>query len=911
MKLFLPIILVFFYSCSDSSESSGLVNKGNASLLAPKTAAKINSISIMNKTYTESEVISFLVTTNKNVTISGLPTLSFNIGGKIKSANYVNGSGTNTLTFSYTVVSLDEDLDGVELIGLNLNSGKIIDADELELTLSLPSSSTSNVKIKTSSATIILIRTPISKTFINGEILEFEIQFSEEVFIVETPSLELEINGSTLEAIYTSGNSTDRIKFQLLLPQGLQDTDGIQLNAIKLNSGSIIDSVNIPADLTFISPDLTAILVDSIIPTIDTIDINSGSLYTNANTATLNLAATDADEIYITQSSGCLSDGTYEAFLESKPLTLSQNTTNQFYVKVKDQSGNESNCSIVSITHDNLAPDSVSVITLGNNSSDIATDNSSWSASLDNGPSGVLKYEYAVSTSNDELNIVPGGTWIDTLSALSFQIDSGVNLTGGVDYYTLVRATDNAGNVSQIKASAAWNIIVSPEAITNLEASNKAINSLDLGWSYPNDNGTPIIDYEIQIKGGNFSDWTFLSDGISAQTSSSVRALDAVTPYQLKVRAFNGINYSAWSNTLQVKTLPNLEFFKGGFKAINISGAPKSKVVSFDDANEIHIDGNLVTTLQKGETYEFNSNDFTTIEGSKALYVAGKLGTGSGSSDQGNATWATQSWVGSNFYFNLTRMAPLKVKVFAFTDSEITIKTGAATVDTQAVSADSGHIFTLTNYANYQLSSTGLIVAFIYGNAGELIYDPQPLLPVSTDILGFPSSKAMVTSGTDNNSYSFYHSGGNSTNGTLSAATTLPVSPSGTSSSYQSDALRIKSVEAISANSNADGDGYCQAPFVPVSMLKKRFGLNVGSEWIALASDRPVTVTLTKPDLSTVNVVLTRTGSGKSPYKAYIATDFPEGTILEGTDKFQAWYQPYTTTYSGGDDETIMFGWDE
>ena len=865
----------------------------------------------MNKTYTESEVISFLVATNKEVTITGLPTLNFNLGGNIKSADYVNGSGTDTLTFSYTIVSLDEDLDGIELIGMDLHSGTITDKDSLELNLNLPSSSTSNVKVKTSSAEIILIIPPVSKTYINGEILEFEIQFSEEVHITGTPSLELDINGSTLEAAYTSGSTSDKIKFQFLIPTGLLDSNGILLNSIKLNSGSIVDSVNIIADLAFTSPDLTTIQVDSNLPTLDTININSGSLYTTLPTATLNLTATDANEIYITQSSDCLSGGTYESFFPSKSITLSQNMTNQFYVKVKDINGNESDCSNVSITHDNLAPNSVASISLGNNASDIATDKSTWPASLDNGPSGVLKYEFAVSTTNDELNIIPGGTWLDTLSALTFQIDSGISLTGGVDYYTLVRAIDNAGNISTVKASDPWNIIVSPEAITNLEASNKTVNSLNLGWSYPNDNGTPITDYEIEIIGGSFSDWTLLNDGVSIQTSSSLVSLDAETPYQIKVRAFNGINYSGWSNTLQVETLPNLDFFQGGFKAINISGAPKSKVVSFDDGNEIHIDGNLAATLQKGETYEFNSTDFTTIEGSKALYVAGKLGTGSGSSDQGNATWATQSWVGNNFYFNLTRMAPLKVKVFAFTDSDITIKTGAVTVDSKTVSADTGHIFTLNNYANYQLSSTGLIVAFIYGNASGLIYDPQPLLPVSTDLLGFPSSKAMVTSGTDNNNYSFYHTGGASTNGTLSAATTLAVSPSGTSSLYQPDALRIKSGEAISANSNADGDGYCQAPFVPVSMLKKRFGLNVGSNWIALASDRPVTVTLTKPDLSIVNVVLTRTGSGKSPYKAYIPTDYPEGTILEGTDKFQAWYQPYTTTYSGGEDETIMFGWDE
>ncbi len=112
------------------------------------------------------------------------------------------------------------------------------------------------------------------------------------------------------------------------------------------------------------------------------------------------------------------------------------------------------------------------------------------------------------------------------------------------------------------------------------------------------------------------------------------------------------------------------------------------------------------------------------------------------------------------------------------------------------------------------------------------------------------------------------------------------------------------------AVSNADSNGYCQAPFVPVSMMKKKFGLNVQSQYVAFASDRPVTVTITKPDLTTTTLTLTRSGTGaKTPYKAYLSASYPEGTLFEGSDVMQAWYQPITSTYSAGDDETVMFGW--
>ncbi|MDP7319212.1 MAG: fibronectin type III domain-containing protein [Bacteriovoracaceae bacterium] len=642
------------------------------------------------------------------------------------------------------------------------------------------------------------------------------------------------------------------------------------------------------------------------------IKLNDGLSFTQNTTVSLEVQATDATHIYISQKKDCSESISFVNFKTQFDIALDQNTENFISLKLKDAEGIETECKNLSIIHDTTPPEAPLTVTPAANASDIATDKSHWSEAVDNGPSGIKSYLYSVSTTQDESGIITGADWTDTEGLREFQITSGVNLTGATDYYTLIKSIDKAGNISTNYAiSAAWNIIVSPEAISNLEASSRSVDKIVLGWSYPQDNGTAITDYQIQIKGGQFSNWTLIEKGVSVQTTADIINLTAQTNYEFKVRAFNGINYSAWSNTLNIETLPNLDFFQGGYKAINISGAPKSKIVSFDDNNEIYLDGSLLTTLDKAETFEFDSSEFSVIEASKAFYVAGKLGTGSGSNNQGNATWATQSWVGKEFYFNLTRMAPLKVKVYAFTQSEISISTGATLVDSQTVDADSGHIFTLSNYANYQLSSTGLIVAFIYGNAGGNIYDPQPLLPISTDILGFPSSTAKVTSGSNNNNYNLYHSNNVSSTGAMNATNTLSLSPQGTSSLYRSESLRIISEGPITANSNADSNGYCQAPFVPISMLKKRFGLNSTSNWLAFASDRPVNLTLTKPDGTTSQLSLSRNGTGKTPYKAYMGTDYPAGTIIEGDEKFQVWYQPYTTVYSGGEDETIMFGWDE
>jgi|GEM_PF-6328881 len=92
--------------------------------------------------------IPFTINLSENVTVTGMPRLQLDVGGVTRFATYVSGSGSNALSFSYSSVAGDVDLDGVTLVSpLDLNGGTIrdISGNNANLTYTLPN--TSAVKI--------------------------------------------------------------------------------------------------------------------------------------------------------------------------------------------------------------------------------------------------------------------------------------------------------------------------------------------------------------------------------------------------------------------------------------------------------------------------------------------------------------------------------------------------------------------------------------------------------------------------------------------------------------------------------------------------------------------------------------------------------------------------------------------
>ena len=237
------------------------------------------------KTYKAGETLSFSITWNNPVVVTGTPELALTIGSSARSAVYTSGSGSSTLVFGYSAASPDEDADGIAVGAL---SGTIKDKGDRSAALILTGKvpDTGNVRVDavapaigTSGSTI-----PSNRTYGLGEVLDFNLNFGETVLVTGTPRLALAIHptsgGSdvTRYATYLQGNNTDTLTFRYAVTAADKDQDGIGLPAsVDLNSGTIKDLAgNAASPLTLPSftptPDINA---DGTGPVINTVTVSS------------------------------------------------------------------------------------------------------------------------------------------------------------------------------------------------------------------------------------------------------------------------------------------------------------------------------------------------------------------------------------------------------------------------------------------------------------------------------------------------------------------------------------------------------------------------------------------------------------------------------------------------------------
>ena len=105
-----------------------------AQIVAP---ASIQSIAFANSPsaddYAAGEQIRITVTFDRNVTVTGQPKIALAIGRQQPRATYAQGSGSASLTFSYTVQASDWDGNGVSVPAgsIELSGGAIIDSNDL------------------------------------------------------------------------------------------------------------------------------------------------------------------------------------------------------------------------------------------------------------------------------------------------------------------------------------------------------------------------------------------------------------------------------------------------------------------------------------------------------------------------------------------------------------------------------------------------------------------------------------------------------------------------------------------------------------------------------------------------------------------------------------------------------------
>ena len=246
-----------------------------------------NRVAITTSTtapYTTGEVIQATVTFSKNVIVTGTPQLTLQIGSATKTADYTSGSSSKTLVFEYTVVAGDTDADGISIAAnaFTLNSGTIKDAVGNAATLThtaVPNNASH--KVDTTAPEIVSNGVAITSTtahYTAGEVIQATVTFTENVFVIGTPQLTLQIGSATKDADYASGTGTTALVFAYTVTAGDTDADGISIaaNALSLNSGTIGDAAENAAVLTHTAvPADSAHQVDTTTPSIDTIAFTS------------------------------------------------------------------------------------------------------------------------------------------------------------------------------------------------------------------------------------------------------------------------------------------------------------------------------------------------------------------------------------------------------------------------------------------------------------------------------------------------------------------------------------------------------------------------------------------------------------------------------------------------------------
>ena len=102
---------------------------------------------VADNNYDIGEVIPIVVNFSEVVTVTGTPQITLETGTADAVVNYTSSTGTNALTFNYTVVEghLSSDLDYVSTNALALNGGTINDGagNASTLTLAAPSAASS------------------------------------------------------------------------------------------------------------------------------------------------------------------------------------------------------------------------------------------------------------------------------------------------------------------------------------------------------------------------------------------------------------------------------------------------------------------------------------------------------------------------------------------------------------------------------------------------------------------------------------------------------------------------------------------------------------------------------------------------------------------------------------------------
>jgi large repetitive protein len=379
----------------NSATLTGAVTNPSGTLQIDGTAPTVASVAASGTGITSGSgdlgagsVVTLTVNLSEAVTVAGgTPTLVLNDGG---TATYSGGSGTSTLTFSYTVAAGQTTSD-LTVTGVNLNGATVKDgAGNSAVLTGAVTNPSGTLQIDATTPTVSSVAssgtgiTSGSGDLGAGSVVTLTVNLSEAVTVAGgTPTLVLNDGGT---ATYSGGSGTSALTFSYTVAAG-QNTSDLTVTAVNLNGATVKDGAGNSAALSGAVTNPSGTLqIDTTTPTVSSVAASGSGITSGAGSVAAGSVVTLTVKLseVVTVAGGTptltLNNGgkaTYSSGSGTSTLTFSYTVgANDGDVSalaisqlnlpsgatIKDGAGNNANLTGIAVTFSSLSVDQPSTI---------------------------------------------------------------------------------------------------------------------------------------------------------------------------------------------------------------------------------------------------------------------------------------------------------------------------------------------------------------------------------------------------------------------------------------------------------------------------------------------------------------------------------------------------------------------
>ncbi|QLE87645.1 tandem-95 repeat protein [Shewanella sp. Scap07] len=325
-----------------------------------------------------------------------------------------------------------------------------------------------------------------------------------------TPTVALDIGGTSRTASYASGNNSTQLVFHYDVVAGDNDSDGVTAQSITTNTATMTDANGNAAILSFTAFMEPNLIVDTTAPNAAAPTSTAQTL--NADTITLSqsnyaengitiVALADANQDGNADNSTALATDVVSAGNWSLTLPLTQDASNYFVLRAQDNAGNSSDIAVGDYLEDSTAP---AVPVVSSPITTTYTQNIVLDITGTHSENGITVGLYADSDNNgiaDNSSVIAS----DIVSGNSFTITT--NLTDNSNNDFVILANDSAGNNST--AVALVTIVHDNTAPTaTVDILTTSLNNPPIAGTLTDTGGLASLTYTLSDGSNNFGPYT-------------------------------------------------------------------------------------------------------------------------------------------------------------------------------------------------------------------------------------------------------------------------------------------------------------------------------------------------------------------------------------------------------------------